>query len=459
MACWGSATELSALSSGPLASSTSSLEPPPLPPPAHEPEDEPEEAGESPPSKDFAFLEVFAGTGALTAAVRDAGLIAWPADDVASGGTDFLNAVSVEKLKNTIADGLSSGIHLVLHLAPPCSSFSRARDRSWRTRLRSRARPQGIPGKTAGTRNGNLIARRALDLAEWAAAQGVAVSFENPKSSYMWNFLAFDDSAPFHDVVFSPCLFGGCFRKPTRLRTWNWSPARLDAECKMKNGVFSCGRTKQDLHPALEFGGASTADAAEYVPGACQAWALDIKDHFTSLSSPAEVRTAAVHHAEGRVRRHVLRGADGDSAREIREAEDRQSTAGMRNPADLEDVLPLLWGAMTNFRKTFAKLRLQFPFLQNLSECCGKDGRKPPTSEEMDAVRRALAVDLGLPYAITQLKHPATEWRNGLLGCVQLMAEDNDKAAWQWLAYGAPMVWSAQSSPGATSRSQRIPLR
>jgi hypothetical protein len=263
VACWGSATELSAPLSGPLATSSSPLTPPPLPPPWHSPEvEEREEQKEYSPLEGFAFLEVFAGTGALTAAVRSAGLIAWPADDVATGGTNFLDIESVEKLKNSIADGLSSGTHLVLHLAPPCSSFSRARDRSWRTRLRSRARPQGIPGKSAWTKQGNLIARRALDLAEWAAAQGVAVSFENPKSSYIWNFLAFDDSAQFHDVIFSHCLFGGCFRKPTRVRTWNWSPSRLDSECKLKGGVFSCGRTRQDLHPALEFGGASTADAA-----------------------------------------------------------------------------------------------------------------------------------------------------------------------------------------------------
>ena len=192
------------------------------------------------PSSEVRFLEFFAGEGGLTRAVKAAGVEADDPEDLANGGLDFGKDVDLEGLKNYLHELHSNGVKLHLHFAPPCSTFSRARDRSWRTRLRSSERPQGLKGKGAQCRQANLIARNTLDVLEWAVRDLHAVaSMENPESSYLWPFLDFDTDLTFSDVVFSPCMFGSDVRKPTRLRCWGWKPEALDKKCVLKQGVFS----------------------------------------------------------------------------------------------------------------------------------------------------------------------------------------------------------------------------
>jgi hypothetical protein len=132
----------------------------------------------------------------------------------------------VEKIMHTLNDELAMGNTIMLHLAPPCATFSRARDRSWKTRIRSRKFPGGIPGRRHLCREANKIAESAFYLAEWAGKKGIAVTVENPKNSYLWTFI--ENTSIAQDVVFSPCCFGGKYRKPTRIRCWNWLPTTLD---------------------------------------------------------------------------------------------------------------------------------------------------------------------------------------------------------------------------------------
>ena len=73
-----------------------------------------------------------------------------------------------------------------------------------------------------------------MDLAIWASRKGVAVSMENPKNSYLWTYM--DTAEDSQDVVFSPCRFGGEFRKPTRIRCWNWFPTTLDKDRNQEVG-------------------------------------------------------------------------------------------------------------------------------------------------------------------------------------------------------------------------------
>ena len=109
----------------------------------------------------------------------------------------------------------------MLHLAPPCSTFSRARDRSWKTRLRSKDRPQELPGYGPWCNSANRVARHSLELAEFAHEKlKASVSMENPHASYIWSYLAPAEQLSYRDVVYSPCTLGGSFRKPTRLRCW-----------------------------------------------------------------------------------------------------------------------------------------------------------------------------------------------------------------------------------------------
>ena len=94
------------------------------------------------------FLECFAGEGVLSDAVAAFG-VEVVKDEAAADGTDFLEVDQVEALRSKMETWLRSGRAVALHLAPPCSTFSRARDRSRRTRLRSARYPQGLPATRA----------------------------------------------------------------------------------------------------------------------------------------------------------------------------------------------------------------------------------------------------------------------------------------------------------------------
>ena len=171
----------------------------------------------------------------------------------------------VEKARDIMACWAANGYRLMLHLAPPCSTFSRARDRSARTRLRSSDHPEGLAHRAAECRAANTIALRALALAEWAASElGAAVSMENPQTSYLWSFLEPDIGVPFIDAQFSACMYGPPYRKNTTLRCWGWQPSSLTKSCSLKQGAFTCGRTAAQGHKVLEFGGLRTSDAAAY---------------------------------------------------------------------------------------------------------------------------------------------------------------------------------------------------
>ena len=183
------------------------------------------------------FCEFFAGGGVLTEAVSGAGVPVAPPDEVTDGGTDFTDDSAMEKLRGWFSGLAADGKKVVVHLAPPCSTFSRARDRSWKTRLRSSQRPQGLISRSAQCREANVIATRTRDLAEWLVSElGFAVTLENPRNSYLWLFLDFDEKLAFTDVVFSPCLYGASYQKPTRVRCWNIKLPSLEKLCTMKEG-------------------------------------------------------------------------------------------------------------------------------------------------------------------------------------------------------------------------------
>ena len=132
------------------------------------------------------FCEFFSGEGPLTSAVLAAGVPARSPDDLAHGGTDFEHKSAVEEIRRELAELAASGVKLVVHFAPPCSTFSRARDRSSKTKLRSSDFPQGLPRHAQRTHSANLVARHTLDLAEGLARDcGAAVSIENPETSYL----------------------------------------------------------------------------------------------------------------------------------------------------------------------------------------------------------------------------------------------------------------------------------
>ena len=103
-------------------------EPPPLPPPVDSPPPIDKEEGEWTDlgQRALLFAEFFAGTGVLTAEVKKSGTEVRDPDDVSTRGTDFLNPNTIEKVKTWIGTKISSGYKVMIHLPPPCATFSRA---------------------------------------------------------------------------------------------------------------------------------------------------------------------------------------------------------------------------------------------------------------------------------------------------------------------------------------------
>jgi hypothetical protein len=188
----------------------------------------------------YLFCEFFAGEGALTSAMSKAGVPVRSPDDLAGGGTDFQDKQAVDEVRRELGALVTSGVKLMVHFAPPCSTFSRARNRSGRTRLRSDEFPQGFPRCQDKCHSANLIARNTLDLAEWLVREGkAAVSIENPESSMLWAYLDFDPELEMTDVTFSACMFGPPYQKHTRLRCWNWTPASIEHQrCSLVGGFL-----------------------------------------------------------------------------------------------------------------------------------------------------------------------------------------------------------------------------
>ena len=245
----------------------------------------------------------------------------------------------MDEIHDELGSLLASGVCLMVHFAPPCSTFSRARCRSSATRLRTAEFPQGLPKRGWECHSANLVARHTLNLVEWLAKKGAAVSMENPESSWLWKYLDFDADLEPVDVTISACLFGASYQKHTRLRCWNWvPPTLLDKKCRFSGDVFSCGRTREAPHTSLEFGSHSTADAAEYVPDLCTAWASDIRGFFDDAPDYLAARREVLEISDGIVKRHVFRGPSDQTTRERHLEEDRGCSAGCRRPAGHADI-------------------------------------------------------------------------------------------------------------------------
>ena len=292
----------------------------------------------SPPSKQsktspssspkVVFLELFAGTGGLSTAVAKVIPTLPPQDLQTLGGVDFADGPAVQAWCETLRAALAEFDHVIFHVAPPCSTFSRARDRSHRTRLRSSALPSGWYPHDANTIYGNAIAKNTAYFVDFILANFSSTgTWEQPLGSYMFPYLDFANAlqaTPTDTVLLHQCRFGRPFKKPTTFACFNGLKLRsLNRQCTTSH---SCGRT---WHQTLGFGQSSTSAAAEYPPALCRAYAADVAAHVRRLSSITAIDHATVH-VDGTVQRHCARGSSDWSQRSIRAAEDAVSRAGVQ---------------------------------------------------------------------------------------------------------------------------------
>ena len=166
------------------------------------------------------FVELFAGAGPLTAAVRATGVPCLAPQDIEHGGADLADDDQFEQLLDLWRHSCAQGLLPIFHMGTPCSSFSRARDRSARTRIRSPQHPWGLFPHPA-SQLGNQLAIRSACCVRLFLELGGTGSIENPASSYIWPVL--DEllgDLESVDIFYHQCRFGSPFKKPTRLRVW-----------------------------------------------------------------------------------------------------------------------------------------------------------------------------------------------------------------------------------------------
>ena len=385
------------------------------------------------------FVEFSRGAASLGAEALAAG---WHLIRRASLGSES----ALDKLYNELDSLRTDGHRIVIHLEPPIRTFARSRDRSSRTRLRSRARPGGFhPGSDSATSRENTVARRMHDFAAKAARDlQAAVSLSAPAASYLWMYL--DDGSgadsKYTDTVLSTCRYGSSTRRNVQLRCWNMSAVTLRARCLRRHGQWTCGLRDLKGHsePTLQ---------DRYPDLLRQTWVAAYRDALAVMATPESARADVAFASEGRVKRHRARGSEQESAREKKAREDYTSNAGMRNPAEVLKRWPEMATAVAPVLAALRSARSENERLRGLVRCCGKEPRRQPPSEAAVAAARTLVEQaLGLPSGSAERHHEASTWRYELVREVQRRAGDPDIHVAKWLKDGAPMGLSAPIQPG-----------
>ena len=174
--------------------------------------------------------ELFCGSGRLTASLRALGLDAWGIDWRGGKLTPetpaliMINVLAPED-QAALARLLDHPMLRFLHMAPPCGTASRARDkpvgpgRHGPPRLRSEEFPLGLPTLSRDhpelvprVQAANTIYIMCANAARICRDRNIAWSLENPRESYMWwvpEVAKLIGHSDVDFVRFQNCAFGG----------------------------------------------------------------------------------------------------------------------------------------------------------------------------------------------------------------------------------------------------------
>ena len=189
-------------------------------------------------------LELFGGSGRLSASIRRRGLAALPIDFASKPWFNF----DLPGVRQTIRGWIRGGVCSAVWIALPCSSWSQARHgppgSSWCT-IRSRDHIWGLPGlgprPQAAVDFGISQLRFALALISLCRSLGVLVYLENPGTSWVWStprlqgLVEAPDAAIFNLDMYA---FGARWRKFTKVACWgrHHPEAPLVARCSCRKG-------------------------------------------------------------------------------------------------------------------------------------------------------------------------------------------------------------------------------
>lgn len=189
--------------------------------------------------------DLFSGHGGVARAMRAAGFTCRERELLKGPDNDLTNPCVVSKLFSDIHKGRVLGAML----APPCSSFSPARDRT--SVIRNKQYPWGKPGLTEREREvvlvGNRCFRSALKIVKVLDKSGLPWILENPHSSKCWYLPPLKrlaGSSHVHTRVLDFCQYGTRWSKRTRMLLGNidqFDSLRLST--RLCSGHGFCSRT------------------------------------------------------------------------------------------------------------------------------------------------------------------------------------------------------------------------
>eukprot|EP00435_Cladocopium_sp_Y103_P016613 s3999_g4.t1 len=216
---------------------------------------------------DRTLMELFAGFGGLTQAVRDLGLPVKEPQD-----TRFGHDIASDEGFLAVLEAKADWKHMAL----PCRTFTKARrqDAHGRTkRLRTEGHPEGYGDPEA--EEANLLADRCAAIGEEQDEREDFFSIENPLDSFIWDLKSMKRLARRKGVQLTPldqCAYGGPHQKATGiLHNTAWLAQGLRCgdvpphqHSKLAGKVWSYKEGKEVWY---------TSEAAEYPSGLCEAWA------------------------------------------------------------------------------------------------------------------------------------------------------------------------------------------
>ena len=251
------------------------------------------------------FLELFSGGDS-----EEGGRLSSAVSETTGSWTerwDILNGPGFDLLDKHNLSGLlwrvRAGQFWMVHLGPPCSTFSRARLPS----LRSNGHPWGIPGLSKKEKeivnDGSLMCLVAVEVAKRCLEAGVGFSLENPATSMMWVFppmQEFLEKAGVIVVTLDYCQFGEEWRTSTKIMTNVPELIDLGRRC---SGRGVCSRTRlphQVLRGMAPCGLPWTRVACAYPKEMCKCFAELILHRAPGQAGPstgAAKQQAADTHA------------------------------------------------------------------------------------------------------------------------------------------------------------------
>ena len=244
-------------------------------------------------------IEIFSGTGGLTAAVRRMGLaqsIGIDAHVTKQVKSPVIRINLAEETGQTLLWRILQNDNIAaVHMGPPCGTSSRARGIKHKRRynpppLRSTAHPDGLCTLTGTSlekvRTANRLYLLCSQVMEWATANGIIASIENPLRSHAWATSYMQKhlyGLQLYSVEFHHCMYGAR-RKRTKVL--------CNHHCLAPPGLECDGNHPHDAWGVTSSGSWATATEVEYPHQLCQAWAQCLYRCFLSLGaieSPQEL--------------------------------------------------------------------------------------------------------------------------------------------------------------------------